>query len=215
MLDMNLDGFSGGLCAIVGSLSIDPKFPSIVEELSKRALCVLDGGMSRYYLVFGSQISVFPFVHHQNPSTGGGKHRYQLPELKPAIEVDKNNYISRSWLSRTKPKAVVRQEIVVDDHDQHSGGEKVVGGDIKGGRGGVIEGRKSVSHVESNLASVVAFLQVKVLVSDMPSSMQVHAFRCARRTYDSLEKFSAKHMAYNIKKKCVLLAWLSILHAHA
>ncbi|XP_021895154.1 uncharacterized protein LOC110812641 [Carica papaya] len=66
----------------------------------------------------------------------------------------------------------------------------------------VVEGsRKSVSHAEANLASVATFLQVKVLVSDMPELMQVHAFRCARRTYDSLERFSSKHMAFNIKKE--------------
>ncbi|GMN23293.1 hypothetical protein TIFTF001_045764 [Ficus carica] len=41
------DGFYGGLCATVGSLSIDPELPSIVKVLSKRAICVLDGGMSR------------------------------------------------------------------------------------------------------------------------------------------------------------------------
>ncbi|XP_043698623.1 uncharacterized protein LOC122649505 [Telopea speciosissima] len=63
------------------------------------------------------------------------------------------------------------------------------------------ESRKSVSHVETNLSSVTSFLQVKVLATDMPGYMQVHAFRCARRTYDSLEKFSTKHMAYNIKKE--------------
>ncbi|CDP10382.1 unnamed protein product [Coffea canephora] len=65
----------------------------------------------------------------------------------------------------------------------------------------VAGGRKSVSHLEVNVASVASFLQVKVLVTDMPGFMQVHAFRCARGTYDSLEKFSAKHMAYNIKKE--------------
>lgn len=142
-------------------------------------------------------------MYFYKPATTG-KHRIQLPETKPAvIEMDKN-YISRSWLSR-KPKGVVRQEV------EHGGAEKVVGetgggGKVVGANGGggrrevVIEGRKSVSHVETNLGSVIAFLQVKVLVSDMPNSMQVHAFRCARRTYDSLEKFSAKHMAYNIKK---------------
>lgn len=64
----------------------------------------------------------------------------------------------------------------------------------------MFEARKSVSQIET-LSSVVAYLQVKVLVSDMPSFMQVHAFRCARRTYDSLEKFSAKHIAHNIKKE--------------
>lgn len=71
----------------------------------------------------------------------------------------------------------------------------------EGGRGGaIVQARRSVSHVETNLASVVAFLQVRVMVSDMPGFMQVHAFRCARRTYDSLEKFSSKHMAFNMKK---------------
>ncbi|CAN0900929.1 hypothetical protein LINGRAHAP2_LOCUS21109 [Linum grandiflorum] len=70
----------------------------------------------------------------------------------------------------------------------------------RGGLEVMEKGRKSVSHVETNLESVASFLQVKVLVSDMPGFMQVHAFRCARRTFDSLEKFSAKHIAYNIKK---------------
>ncbi|KAL2338350.1 hypothetical protein Fmac_012796 [Flemingia macrophylla] len=66
--------------------------------------------------------------------------------------------------------------------------------------GGMVEARKSVSHIET-FSSVASYLQVKVLVSDMPSFMQVHAFRCARRTYDSLEKFSSKHIAHNIKKE--------------
>ncbi|XP_057421874.1 uncharacterized protein LOC130715772 [Lotus japonicus] len=67
-------------------------------------------------------------------------------------------------------------------------------------RGGFDEGRKSVSQIET-FSSVAAYLQVKVLVSDMPSFMQVHAFRCARRTHDSQEKFSSKHIAHNIKKE--------------
>lgn len=70
-------------------------------------------------------------------------------------------------------------------------------------RGAVVEGRKSVSHIETNVKSVALFLQVKVIAADMPEFMQAHAFRCARRTYDSLEKFSSKHMAYNMKKVCV------------
>ncbi|XP_019052905.1 PREDICTED: uncharacterized protein LOC104595354 [Nelumbo nucifera] len=64
-----------------------------------------------------------------------------------------------------------------------------------------VEARKSVSHVEANISTVASSLQVKVLVADMPAFMQVHAFRCARRTYDSLQKFSSKHMAYNLKKE--------------
>ncbi|KAL5065069.1 hypothetical protein RYX36_026806, partial [Vicia faba] len=65
--------------------------------------------------------------------------------------------------------------------------------------GKFVEARKSVSQIET-LSSVIECLEVKVLVSDMPSFMQVHAFRCARRTYDSLEELSSKHIAHNIKK---------------
>ena len=54
LLYMNLDIFTGGLSAIIDSLSISPEFLLNVEELLKRALCVLDGGMSKYYPVFGS-----------------------------------------------------------------------------------------------------------------------------------------------------------------
>ncbi|XP_028781405.1 uncharacterized protein LOC114737618 [Neltuma alba] len=98
-------------------------------------------------------------------------------------------------------------------------GRKSVSAESESG-GVIVEGRKSVSHIETNLfavrgisegrksvsqietlSSVTAYLQVKVLVTDMPSFMQVQAFRCARRTYDSLETFSSKHIAHNIKKE--------------
>jgi len=98
----------------------------------------------------------------------------------------------------------------------------------EGGKKSVVEGgRKSVSHVENSMAyvgkfvekprkstgakletnsnnveSAMALLQVKVLVTDMPGFMQLHASQCARKTYDSLEKFSAKHLAFNLKKVC-------------
>lgn len=56
---MNLDKFSGGLCAKIDILSIDFKFLSIVNELLKITLCVLDNNMLTYYPVFGSQTSIF------------------------------------------------------------------------------------------------------------------------------------------------------------
>lgn len=89
------------------------------------------------------------------------------------------------------------QDIVPDHGDRR----KIERGGGRGGAGGgFVEARRSVSHVETNLSSVASFLQIKVLVSDMPGFMQTHAFRCARTTYDSQEKFSSRHMAYNMKK---------------
>lgn len=122
---------------------------------------------------------------------------------KPNTPAFTNKYIMRGWTLR-KPQNFPESRRGSDQLVRTSSGR---GGDGGGGAGAggnemvVVEARKSVSHVETNLASVVAFLQVKVMVADMPGFMQVHAFRCARRTYDSLEKFSAKHMAYNIKKE--------------
>lgn len=72
-----------------------------------------------------------------------------------------------------------------------------------GVRMSVTQGRKSLSQLEFNAASVAAFLGVKVMAADMPDFMQVHAFRCARRAYDDVHidnKFSSKKMAHDIKK---------------
>ncbi|KAG5408755.1 hypothetical protein IGI04_005074 [Brassica rapa subsp. trilocularis] len=79
--------------------------------------------------------------------------------------------------------------------------ERKKGGD---GGGAAEEGRKSVSHVErdttARIAAAAEMLTVRILAADMPGFMQAHAFRCARTTLDSLEKFSSKHMAFNLKK---------------
>ncbi|CAB4318947.1 unnamed protein product [Prunus armeniaca] len=132
-----------------------------------------------------------------NPSSG----RHLKPESKPppsaAMAVDKNKTpVLRNWFNLSIRKPKPRPVFDVQDEQRQQQGRR------GGGEVVVVEAaaRKSVSHVETNLVSVAEFLQVKVLVSDMPGFMQVHAFRSARRTYDSLEKFSSKHMAYNLKK---------------
>ncbi|KAE8682760.1 Lactoylglutathione lyase / glyoxalase I family protein [Hibiscus syriacus] len=129
--------------------------------------------------------------------------RSQKPKSEPAVGAN-NKPVSPSLLL----KKLENGQTV--DKDGQMGVEKegIEGGGGGGGGKVVVEGRKSVSHIETNLSSVISFLQVKVLVSDMPGFMQVHAFRSARRTYDSLEKFSSRHMAYNIKKVCFKKAQL-------
>uniref|UniRef100_A0A164YIY4 Uncharacterized protein n=1 Tax=Daucus carota subsp. sativus TaxID=79200 RepID=A0A164YIY4_DAUCS len=66
----------------------------------------------------------------------------------------------------------------------------------------IVEGRKSVaSKVEAiNVEAMAGFLKAKVLVTDMPGFMQVHALRCARQTYDCLDNFTPKTLAHNMKK---------------
>ncbi|KAM1061725.1 hypothetical protein ACFX2I_026119 [Malus domestica] len=153
-------------------------------------------------------------TYKYNPSSG----RHLKPESKPVTAMADKTHALRNWfnLSMRKPKPSPEIDVVHCDEKRKQGGNVTYNldgnfgngrrGGGGGGRGGgevmVVEvARKSVSHVETNLASVASFLQVKVLASDMPGFMQVHAFRSARRTYDSLEKFSSKHMAYNLKKE--------------
>lgn len=55
------------------------------------------------------------------------------------------------------------------------------------------------SHVE--LADVFASNGVKVVSVDMPPLMQIHAVECARKTHDSMEKFTSKTLALTLKKE--------------
>ncbi|KAI3495902.1 hypothetical protein L1887_38249 [Cichorium endivia] len=70
---------------------------------------------------------------------------------------------------------------------------------------GMVTGRRSAENrsemVMVNVGALAELLQVKVMATDMPAFMQVHAFRCARKTLDSLEKFSPKQIALNMKKE--------------
>ncbi|KAL8037565.1 hypothetical protein ABFX02_11G047000 [Erythranthe guttata] len=117
------------------------------------------------------------------------------------------NVVSKGWGSLIRSKTY--RETRSDSNNNNEklaavaeGGGKVVAERRKSVSTAAVVGRRSVTGAEAaNVGSVAAFLQVKVLVSDMAGYMQVHAFRCARATYDGLDKFSSKHMAYNIKKE--------------
>lgn len=60
--------------------------------------------------------------------------------------------------------------------------------------------RRSFCGSQVELADVLANCGVKVVSVDMPPFMQIHAVDCARKTHDSLEKFTAKTLALSLKK---------------
>jgi dynein light chain LC8-type len=66
----------------------------------------------------------------------------------------------------------------------------------------VAPGRRSMPEMDINMKEVVAVLGVKVMAADMPPFMQLHAFRCAKRSHDSLDKFSSRQLAHDVKKVC-------------
>lgn len=60
--------------------------------------------------------------------------------------------------------------------------------------------RRSFCGLQVELADVFVSSGVKVVSVDMPPFMQIHAVDCARKAYDSLEKFSCKSLALTLKK---------------
>jgi dynein light chain LC8-type len=77
---------------------------------------------------------------------------------------------------------------------------------VPGRRSDVAPGRRSMLEMEINITEVIAVLGVKVMAADMPPFMQPHAFRCAKRSFDSLDKFSSRQLAHDMKKvNCVQL----------
>ncbi|XP_024973118.1 dynein light chain, cytoplasmic-like isoform X2 [Cynara cardunculus var. scolymus] len=54
---------------------------------------------------------------------------------------------------------------------------------------------------QAELADFFACNGVKVVSADMPPYMQIHVVDVTRKTYDSLEKFTAKTLALTLKKE--------------
>ncbi|CAA2989104.1 Dynein light chain LC6, flagellar outer arm [Olea europaea subsp. europaea] len=61
--------------------------------------------------------------------------------------------------------------------------------------------RRSFCSSEAELADFFTCSGVKVVSVDMPPFMQIHAVDCARKTHDSLEKFTSKTLALTLKKE--------------
>ncbi|CAI9787284.1 unnamed protein product [Fraxinus pennsylvanica] len=61
--------------------------------------------------------------------------------------------------------------------------------------------RRSFCSSQAELADFLTCSGVKVVSVDMPPFMQIHAVDCARKTHDSLEKFTSKTLALTLKKE--------------
>ncbi|XP_073158060.1 uncharacterized protein [Henckelia pumila] len=61
--------------------------------------------------------------------------------------------------------------------------------------------RKSICGSQIELSGFFSCAGVRVVAVDMPPSVQIHAVNCARKTHDSLEKFTSKSLAFTLKKE--------------
>ncbi|XP_027332774.1 uncharacterized protein LOC113847721 isoform X1 [Abrus precatorius] len=61
--------------------------------------------------------------------------------------------------------------------------------------------RRSFCGSQVDLGDVFAINGAKMVSADMPPFMQIHAVDCARKAFDSMEKFTSKTLALSLKKE--------------
>ncbi|KAL5064725.1 hypothetical protein RYX36_026462 [Vicia faba] len=93
---------------------------------------------------------------------------------------------------KSRKLAVVEEGDVVKERVSVSMGPSGGGG---GGR------RKSLCGSMVDLGDFFAINGAKMVSADMPPFMQIHAVDCARKAFDSMEKFTSKTLASSLKKE--------------
>lgn len=86
----------------------------------------------------------------------------------------------------------------VDDYEEAEKRRPSLSQETGGGGGGR---RRSFSSSKIELADFLSCNSAKVVAVDMPPFMQIHAVGCARKVFDSLEKFTSKALAFSLKKE--------------
>lgn len=113
---------------------------------------------------------------------------------KPNRELDKNKV----------EEVVVKMELMGLKAEEHEQGyeSRRLSSSSSASLGGRRKSFCGSAQVQLNrLADVFASNGVKVVSVDMPPFMQIHAVECARKTCDSLEKFTSKTLALTLKKE--------------
>ncbi|XP_022768079.1 uncharacterized protein LOC111312252 [Durio zibethinus] len=108
------------------------------------------------------------------------------------LDKKKEQHHQRSVLDSKKIALTVKEKEVKNLHEGHHDMKKASAS---------LRRRRSFCGSQVELADILANCGVKIVSVDMPPFMQIHAVECARRTHDSLEKFTAKTLALTLKKE--------------
>ncbi|GKV14166.1 hypothetical protein SLEP1_g25077 [Rubroshorea leprosula] len=145
--------------------------------------------------------SVFSLINPKNP-----RYKTEKEALKESLrksDADWDRKKSQQELATSKKKAqkdgvfdAKKVDLAVKSKQVEGQQE---GHDVK--RNSVALRRRSVGGLQVELADVIANCGVKIVSVDMPPYMQIHAVDCARKTHDSLEKFTSKTLALTLKKE--------------
>ncbi|CAH1443037.1 unnamed protein product [Lactuca virosa] len=130
---------------------------------------------------------------------------------QPIIDEEQEDNIKRAIVVSNKiPTKKAEDYVILKSPNQEKSGDEVKklqqGYDITKqslSSIGMGKGRRRSfgSSSQAELADFFACNGVKVVSADMPPYMQIHVVDVTRKTYDSLEKFTAKTLALTLKKE--------------
>ncbi|XVF12025.1 hypothetical protein REPUB_Repub08aG0079100 [Reevesia pubescens] len=116
----------------------------------------------------------------------------KVRKASKGLDKKKEQHHPSSVLDTKKTALTVREKEVENQHEGHHDMKKV---SASLGR------RRSFCGSQVELADIHANYGVKIVSVEMPLFMQIHAVDCARKTHDSLEKFTSKTLALTLKKE--------------
>ncbi|KAB2633442.1 hypothetical protein D8674_029689 [Pyrus ussuriensis x Pyrus communis] len=123
-------------------------------------------------------------------------------QSKKTEESEKPKKPSRDVVAVVNKKKEAQNGLVgFEEKKKFDSGRRLSVSSAASGGGGGGGRRKSLSGPQVQLADVLASNGVRVVSADMPPFMQIHAVECARKTHDSLEKFTSKTLALTLKKE--------------
>ncbi|KAF2297375.1 hypothetical protein GH714_022065 [Hevea brasiliensis] len=155
----------------------------------------------------GSRLSIFKPKHqYQKRIESIGEKDSRVAATKEDSKDKVKKVSSKGLVDKKKGQEMLviekKKEIHATVKDNKEVKDPVEGLDIKrmtfslrGGR------RRSFGGSQVELADFLAHNGAKLVSVDMPPFMQIHAVDCARKTCDSLEKFTSKTLALTLKKE--------------
>ncbi|MED6216874.1 hypothetical protein PIB30_012042 [Stylosanthes scabra] len=126
---------------------------------------------------------------------GGGGAKRGSSEKKP--QKSKLQSLLAMKNEKEKKSCVVEKSKNEEEDWDGDKGRRCVVSSVSSGR----RRRSMCGPSEAELGDVFAINGVKLVSADMPPFMQIHAVDCARKSLDSMEKFTSKTLALTLKKE--------------
>ncbi|MED6195137.1 hypothetical protein PIB30_035164 [Stylosanthes scabra] len=135
---------------------------------------------------------------------GGGGAKRGSSEKKPQKSKLQSLLAMKNEKGKEKEKEKKKSGVVEKSKNAEEGedwdgdkGRRCVVSSVSSGR----RRRSMCGPSEAELGDVFAINGVKLVSADMPPFMQIHAVDCARKSLDSMEKFTSKTLALSLKKE--------------